>query len=269
MNHIRTAFFISDRTGITAESLGHSLLSQFEGIKFNRVRLPFMDTVEKARDAVTQINEASVADGKRPLVFSTLILPGVRNIIEQSDALFLDLFEMFIVPLEAELGVSSSHAIGRSHAADKNYNSRMDAVNYALNHDDGGITRDLHLADIILIGVSRCGKTPTSLYLAMQFGVSAANYPLVPEDFVSESLPQALIPLRGKLHGLTIRPERLHQIRTERSPDSRYASLENCQTEVRQAESLMRMANIPFLDITTMSIEEIATTIMHQTGLKR
>lgn len=269
MNHIRTAFFISDRTGITAESLGHSLLSQFEGIKFNRVRLPFMDTVEKARDAVTQINEAAISDGKRPLVFSTLILPAVRNIIEQSDALFLDLFEMFIVPLEAELGVSSSHAVGRSHAADKNYNSRMDAVNYALNHDDGGITRDLHLADIILIGVSRCGKTPTSLYLAMQFGVSAANYPLVPEDFASESLPQALIPLHSKLHGLTIRPERLQQIRTERSPNSRYAALENCQTEVRQAESLMRMANIPFLDITTMSIEEIATTIMHQTGLKR
>jgi len=269
MNHIRTAFFISDRTGITAESLGHSLLSQFEGIKFNRVRLPFMDTVEKARDAVTQINEAVITDGKRPLVFSTLILPAVRNIIEQSDALFLDLFEMFIVPLEAELGVSSSHAVGRSHAADKNYNSRMDAVNYALNHDDGGITRDLHLADIILIGVSRCGKTPTSLYLAMQFGVSAANYPLVPEDFASESLPQALIPLHRKLHGLTIRPERLQQIRTERAPNSRYAALENCQTEVRQAESLMRMANIPFLDVTTMSIEEIATTIMHQTGLKR
>lgn len=269
MNHIRTAFFISDRTGITAESLGHSLLSQFEGIKFNRVRLPFMDTVEKARDAVTQINEAAISDGKRPLVFSTLILPAVRNIIEQSDALFLDLFEMFIVPLEAELGVSSSHAVGRSHAADKNYNSRMDAVNYALNHDDGGITRDLHLADIILIGVSRCGKTPTSLYLAMQFGISAANYPLVPEDFASESLPQTLIPLHRKLHGLTIRPERLQQIRTERSPNSRYAALENCQTEVRQAESLMRMANIPFLDVTTMSIEEIATTIMHQTGLKR
>ena len=169
MNNSRTAFFISDRTGITAENLGHSLLSQFEGIKFNRVRLPFLDTIEKALDAVVQINEASVTDGQRPLVFSTLILPAVRNIIEQSDALFLDLFEMFIVPLETELGVNSSHAVGRSHAADLNYNARMEAVNYALNHDDGGITRDLHNADIILIGVSRCGKTPTSLYLAMKF----------------------------------------------------------------------------------------------------
>lgn len=268
MNKIRTAFFISDRTGITAEGLGHSLLSQFEGIKFKRVRLPFLDSVEKARDALAQINETSMADGQRPVVFSTLILPAVRNIIEQSDALFLDLFEMFIVPLEAELGVSSSHAVGRSHAAGLNYNSRMDAVNFTLNHDDGGITRDLHLADIILIGVSRCGKTPTSLYLAMQYGISAANYPLVPEDFTSEALPQVLKPLRSKLHGLTIRPERLHQIRTERSPNSRYAALDNCQAEVKQAENLMRQANIPYLDITTMSVEEIATTIMHQTGLK-
>jgi regulator of PEP synthase PpsR (kinase-PPPase family) len=269
MNHIRTAFFISDRTGITAESLGHSLLSQFEGIKFKRIRLPFLDSVEKARDALVQINETSIADGQRPVIFSTLILPAVRNIIEQSDALFLDLFEMFIVPLEAEFGVNSSHAVGRSHAADKNYNSRMDAVNFTLNHDDGGITRDLNLADIILIGVSRCGKTPTSLYLAMQYSISAANYPLVPEDFASESLPQALKPLHSKLHGLTIRPERLHQIRTERSPNSRYAALDNCQAEVKQAENLMRVANIPYLDVTSMSVEEIATTILHQTGLKR
>lgn len=268
MNKIRTVFFISDRTGITAENLGHSLLSQFEAIKFNRVRLPFLDTVEKARDAVVQINEASIADGQRALIFSTLILPAVRNIVEQSDALFLDLFEMFIVPLEAELGVNSSHAVGRSHAADLNYNSRMDAVNYAMNHDDGGITRDLNRSDIILVGVSRCGKTPTSLYLALQYGIYAANYPLVPEDFETESLPSALKPLCGKLHGLTIRPERLQKIRTERSPNSRYASLENCQNEVKQAESLMNLFNIAYLDVTSMSVEEIATTIMHQKGLK-
>lgn len=268
MNRPRTAFFISDRTGITAENLGHSLLSQFEGIKFNRVRLPFVDSPDKARDAVVKINEASLADGLRPLVFSTLLLPAVRNIIEQGDALFLDLFEMFIVPLEAELGVSSSHAVGRSHAADTNYNSRMDAVNYALNHDDGGITRDLHRADIILIGVSRCGKTPTSLYLAMQYGINAANYPLVPEDFASESLPQALKLLHNKLHGLTIKPERLQQIRSERSPNSRYAALENCQAEVKQAENLMRLSNIPYLDVTSMSVEEIATTILHHAGLQ-
>jgi [pyruvate, water dikinase]-phosphate phosphotransferase / [pyruvate, water dikinase] kinase len=269
MNNICTVFFISDRTGITAENLGHSLLSQFEGIKFKRIRLPFLDTPEKARDAVTQINAATLADGQRALVFCTLILPAVRNIIEQSDALILDLFEKFIAPLERELGVNSSHAVGRSYAADLNYNKRMDAVNFALNHDDGGISHNLQRADIILIGVSRCGKTPTSLYLALQYGIYAANYPLVPEDFTSTLLPKALRPLSSKLFGLTIHAERLQQIRTERSPNTRYASLENCHIEVQQAENMMQKAHLPILDVTSMSVEEIATTILHKTGLTR
>lgn len=268
MNKKRTAFFISDRTGITAENLGRSLLSQFEGIEFNRVRVPFLDSTEKARDLVAKINAASLSDGQRPLLFSTLILPDVRDIVEQSDALILDLFEMFIAPLESELGQNSSHAIGRSHAAGMNYNARMDAVNYALNHDDGGISRELSRADIVLVGVSRCGKTPTSLYMALQFGIYAANYPLVAEDFSASDIPAAIKPLRNKLYGLTIRAERLQQIRTERAPNSRYASLENCQLEIKQAENLMRQFNIPYLDVTTMSVEEIATTILHQTGIK-
>lgn len=266
---IRTAFFISDRTGLTAETLGRSLLSQFDGIEFKRITLPYVDTVNKARDAVALINATGQSDGQRPLLFSTMILPEVRDAIAQSDALILDLFEMFIAPLEAELGSASSHAVGRSHGVGASYTARMDAVNYALNHDDGGITRDLARADVILVGVSRCGKTPTSLYLALQFGIYAANYPLVPEDFSAAALPSALSPLRNKLYGLTIRPERLQQIRAERSPGSRYASLENCQLEVRQAESMMREAGIHYLDVTSMSVEEIATTILHQTGFRR
>ncbi|MDP2761956.1 MAG: pyruvate, water dikinase regulatory protein [Sideroxyarcus sp.] len=264
-----TAFFVSDRTGLTVEKLGRSLLSQFEGIEFARVTLPFIDSVEKARAAVVRINTAGLADGQRPIVFSTLIVPEIHDIIEQSDALILDLFESFIVPLENELGVLSSHAVGRSHQAGMHYNERMDAVNYALNHDDGGVTRDLARADIILVGVSRCGKSPTSLYLALQFGIFAANYPLVPEDFERRALPKALIPLTAKLHGLTIQPERLSQIRAERMPNSRYAALENCRMEIRQAEELMRDAGIPLLDVTTISVEEIATTLLHMTGLKR
>ncbi|CAG0124217.1 Phosphoenolpyruvate synthase regulatory protein [Rhodocyclaceae bacterium] len=266
---IRTAFFISDRTGLTAETLGRSLLSQFDGIEFKRITLPYVDTVNKARDAVALINATGQSDGRRPLLFSTMILPEVRDAIAQSDALILDLFEMFIAPLEVELGSASSHAVGRSHGVGASYTARMDAVNYALNHDDGGITRDLARADVILVGVSRCGKTPTSLYLALQFGIYAANYPLVPEDFSAAALPSALSPLRNKLYGLTIRPERLQQIRAERSPGSRYASLENCQLEVRQAESMMREAGIHYIDVTSMSVEEIATTILHQTGFRR
>ncbi len=269
MNRKRTAFFISDRTGITVEKLGRSMLSQFDGIEFQQITLPFVDSVEKARDAVQRINETAMNDGHRPIIFSTLILPAVHNIIEHSDALILDLFESFIVPLENELGIQSSHAVGRTHETGLHYNERMDAVNYALNHDDGGITRELARAQIILVGVSRCGKSPTSLYLALQFGIFAANYPLVPEDFDNHALPGAIKPLLAKLHGLTIKPERLAQIRAERMPNSRYAALENCRKEVRQAEEMMRNAGIPMLDVTTISVEEIATTLLHMTGLKR
>lgn len=269
MNNKHTAFFISDHTGLTAEILGRSLLSQFDSIHFQRRTLPYLDTADKARAAVQQINATAQADGQRPLVFSTLILPEVRAIIALSNALILDLFEKFIAPLEAELAISSSHAVGRSHGVGASYTARMDAVNYALTHDDGGITPDLHRADIILVGVSRCGKTPTSLYLALQFGIYAANYPLVPEDFATATLPPALKTLGKKLRGLTIHPQRLQQIRAERAPNSRYASLENCQLEVQQAESLMKSSRIPYLDVSTMSVEEIATTLLLQAGLKR
>ena len=264
----RSAFFVSDRTGLTAEVLGRSLLSQFEGMAFHRITLRYIDTEDKARAAVAQINAAADADGLRPLVFSTLTTPALRTIIGESNALMLDLFEMFITPIEAELGAQSSHAIGRSHRAGATYTSRMDAVNFALDHDDGGISRHLERAGIVLVGVSRCGKTPTSLYLALQFGIYAANYPLVEEDFAASALPAALLPLHRKLFGLTIRPERLQQIRAERAPDSRYAALETCRREVQQAEGMMRQSGIPFLDVTSMSVEEIATTIVHQRGLK-
>ena len=269
MNQTRTAFFLSDGTGLTAESLGRSLLSQFDNLSIEQVTLPFLDTVEKARDAVVLINESSINHGQRPIVFSTLIIPAVRNIIGQSDALILDLFDMFILPLEQELGRKSSHGVGRYHTVGSKYDARIDAINYALNHDDGGISRELNRADIILVGVSRCGKTPTSLYLALQFGIFAANYPLVPEDFDTDNLPPALIPLRSKLYGLTIQAQRLHQIRSERSPNSHYAMLKNCRYEIECAAEMMHKARLPCLDVTTMSVEEIATTIVHQTGLKR
>lgn len=269
MNKLRDAFFVSDHTGLTAETMGRSLLSQFDGIEFRRMTLPYIDTPEKARAAVARINAAAQASGLPPLVFSTLTPPELREILAECDGLFLDPFDSFIAPLEAELGMTSSHAIGRSHAPGASYAARMEAVNYALDHDDGGITRDLQRAEIVLIGVSRCGKTPTSLYLALQFGIYAANYPLVEEDFASPELPATLRPLRAKLYGLTIAPERLHKIRDERAPDSRYASLENCRHEVQQARQIMDRFGIPCLDVTTMSVEEIATTIVHQTGLRR
>jgi len=271
VNNKRAAFFVSDRTGITAEMLGHSLLTQFESVRFQEVTLPFVDTIEKAQEIVTRINETAAADGIRPIVISTLVNSEIAAIVGGANALFLDCFEIFISPLEKELGVPASHAIGRSHSVGDlvNYYHRIDAVNYALGHDDGVATRDLNDADIILVGVSRSGKTPTCLYMAMQFGIRAANYPLVPEDFSTMQLPGQLRSLRGRLRGLTIKPERLQEIRSERRPGSTYATRENCEFEVREAEALMRQEGIPYLDATSKSVEELATTILHEAKLVR
>lgn len=266
----RTAFFVSDRTGITAEMLGHSLLTQFDDVTFTEVTLPFVDTEDKARETVARVNQTGRDDGGRPLIFSTLVNTELSGIVQQADALYLDCFQVFIAPMEIELGVHSSHTVGRSHSVKNGgYYSRMDAVNFALAYDDGLSTKDLSKADIILIGVSRSGKTPTCLYLGMQYGILAANYPLIPEDFSVMKLPATLEPHRGKMFGLTIRPDRLQRIRNERRPNSRYASLENCEREVRSAELLMRQEGIPVLDTTTRSIEELATVILHQANLAR
>jgi regulator of PEP synthase PpsR (kinase-PPPase family) len=271
VNNRRSAFFVSDRTGITAEMLGHSLLTQFDNLTLKETTLPFIDSLDKAREAVQQINQTGGADGVRPIIISTLANTEIAAEVGKANALFLDCFQIFIAPLENELGERASHEIGRTHNLNDivNYYKRMESVNYALSHDDGVSTRDLSEADVILVGVSRCGKTPTCLYLSMQFGVRAANYPFIPEDFAGRSLPQSLAKLRGKLYGLTITPARLQRIRSERRPNSSYSDLKNCEQEVRDAEALMRRENIPFLDATTKSVEELATTIMQQAKLER
>ncbi len=259
----RTVIFISDGTGITAETLGNGLLSQFAGIELRPVRFPFMDSLEKADACLLRIDEIRRQDGVRPLVFMTLMKEEISKRLRTADALFLDLFEAFISPLEQELGQRSTHSVGRSHGQERHeYARRIAAMNFALAHDDGISAADLKNADVILVGVSRCGKTPTSLYLSLQFGLMAANYPLIPEDFDRDSLPQPLLPFRDKLYGLTISPEQLHRIREERRPHSHYASLANCRLEVAAAESLMRRTGIAWFDMTSRSIEEMAVHLM-------
>jgi hypothetical protein len=267
----RTVFFVSDGTGITAETLGHSVMTQFEALRYRQLRVPFIDSPEKAREAVARIDEARRRDGKRPIVFSTLVNPRVSAELRAADALLLDLFESFVEPLENELGMKSSHSIGRSHniSDSEDYKQRIEAINFSLAHDDGQSAKGLAQADVILVGVSRSGKTPTSLYLAMQYGVKAANYPLIPEDFERDELPSALPPHRQKLFGLSIAPERLAEVRHERRPNSRYASIENCRQEVVAAERMMRRESIRWLSSTTKSIEEIAATIMQEVRLER
>ena len=262
----RSVFFVSDGTGITAETFGKAILAQFE-VRTRSVRLPFIDTVDKAHHAVRQINHAGVQDGQTPIVFSTLVNMEVLKVIQDHcQGMLLDMFGTFVHPLEQELQLTSNHRIGRFSDASKSqeYQARIEAINFSLAHDDGQSNRDLEQSDVILVGVSRSGKTPTSLYLAMQYGMKASNYPLIPEDFERRQLPVALVPHKRKIFGLSIQPERLSEIRNERRPDSKYASLENCRMEVHEAESMMRRAGIRWLSTTTKSIEEIATTILQE-----
>ena len=260
----RTVFFVSDGTGITAETFGNSILAQF-AIKPRHVRRPFIDSLDKAHQVIAEINHSVELEGQKPIVFATLVDPETLNLVKtQSKGMVLDMFNTFIEPLEAELGMTSNHRVGRFSDISKSqeYTDRIEAINFSLAHDDGQSAKNLSHADVILVGVSRSGKTPTSLYLAMQHGVKAANYPLIPEDFERDAIPSSLAPFKKKCFGLTIDPERLSQIRNERRPNSRYASIENCRDEVKQAESMMRREGIAWLSSTHKSIEEIATTIL-------
>ncbi len=270
MPFVRTVFLVSDGTGITVEMLGHSLLSQFEGIEFRQITAPFVNSVEKAEEWAARIAELS-RRGERPIVLTTLVNDPVRAVFQSTGAFVMDFFETFLDPLERELNAKSTHTMGRSHSAtDKaEYQQRMEAVNFSLAHDDGITARDLPNADVILVGVSRSGKTPTCLYLALQFGVKAANYPLIPEDFERDALPDSLRPFVAKTYGLSIAPERLSEIRNERRPGSKYARLDNCRMEVASAEAMMKREGIRWINSTTKSIEEIAATIMAETKIVR
>ncbi len=264
----RTIFFVSDGTGITAETFGNAILAQFS-LEASHIRLPFTDTVDKAHQTVRQINHTAEVDGSKPIVFTTLVNMDVLQVIIEGckeKCMLLDMFGTFVNPLEVELGIKSNHRIGRFSDVSKSkaYHDRIEAINFSLAHDDGQSNTDLEQSDVILVGVSRSGKTPTSLYLAMQYGLKASNYPLIPEDFERQHLPPALVPHKKKIFGLTIQPARLSEIRNERRPNSRYADLANCRMEVAEAEAMMRRSGIRWLSTTTKSIEEIATTILQE-----
>jgi regulator of PEP synthase PpsR (kinase-PPPase family) len=266
----RIVYFISDSTGITAETIGNSILAQFEGVEFDKHRLPFIDNAKKAEAAALRIKTHYAQTGQRPIVVNTMAERALCEIVADSGALMLDVFAPFIGPLEDELGTKRSGAVNRSHGLvdfDK-YEARINATNYALSHDDG-MDVDYAQADLILIGVSRSGKTPTCLYMALHYGVSAANYPLTDEDLEKLELPVRLRPYRDRLYGLTIDPQRLAQIREQRRAGSGYATLKQCRWELEQADRLMRHAGIPSLNTTHVSIEEIASKIFDRFGIER
>lgn len=266
----RTVFYISDSTGITAETIGNSILAQFEGVQFEKHRLSFVDDAHKAEAAAVRIKTHYAQTGQRPIVVNTMAERALCDIVATSGALMMDVFAPFIGPLEDELCTKRSGAVNRSHGLvdfDK-YEARINATNYALSHDDG-IDVDYADADLILVGVSRSGKTPTCLYMALHYGVSAANYPLTDEDLERLELPARLRPYKSRLFGLTIEPQRLAQIREQRRAGSKYATLQQCRWELDQADRLMRQSGIPSLNTTHVSIEEIASKIFSRFGIER
>lgn len=267
----RSLFLVSDRTGITVETLAHTLLTQFDDAPEQQVTLPFVDTEAKVMAAVRQINDVAEKDGAKPLVFTSLIDREFRRIIKTCHGTVIDFFEAFLDPVAGALGQEPRGRPGLSHGMGNqaSYDQRLAAVNYSLHYDDAERLDGLDQADVILLGVSRSGKTPTCLYLSLQYGLRAANYPLTPEDFERGGLPPALKGLSAKLFGLTISPERLQRIREERRPGSSYSDLSRCRDEIRRAEALFQAQGIPWLDTTSVSIEEIATAIVHRLGLHR
>jgi len=267
----RAVFFLSDQTGVTAEALGHSLISQFAGQKFRQMTLPFIDSEDKAREAVRTINAASDNDVLKPIVFSTLVQPELRAIVKAARGLHLDIFDAFLEPLSSELDESPTFALGGAHGMSDidAYMRRIEATNFALANDDGGVSRNYDMADVILVGVSRSGKTPTCLYLALQYGVYAANYPLTDEELEIGELPGILLAQKKKLYGLTISPTRLQQIRKERRPMGKYASAQQVRFELRESAKIFRRYGIPYVDTTEFSIEEISSRILEITGVER
>lgn len=261
---ITPAFFLAGGTGISAETLGNMMLQQFPSVHFSRRKIPFITTVEQAREVVTQL-DAAVTDDVTPLVFSTVSDEEVRAELQTTKCAFIDLFGSHLSTVEHVLHVNAVHRVEALHGVGDvgRYEARMRAVEYAMEHDDGQSMRNLEQAQLILIAPSRCGKTPTSIYLALQHGVRVANYPLVDEDFQSSELPRPVRPYAAKCFGLLSTAARLAQVRGERRPGSRYATLAQCSYELRRAEAMYRAHGIPVVNSSAMSVEEIAAVIMH------
>ncbi|MCP4075574.1 MAG: kinase/pyrophosphorylase [Gammaproteobacteria bacterium] len=268
---VRHVYFLSNRTAITAETLGHSLLAQFPDTIFSSVTIPFVDSEKKALNIVQRIKTSYERSKLKPIVISTMADEKISLIINQSDALIVDPFESFLPDLEQTLHAHSIHESGQSHRISNQglYESRIEAIDFSMLHDDGMTTKLYSQADIIVIGVSRSGKTPTCLYLALQFGLKAANYPITEEDMDSEELPETIRKHSKKLFGLTTNPKRLAHIREERRANSRYASIDQCRFEVKAAEQMFDQFKVPFINTATMSIEEIATKVVQASGLHR
>lgn len=268
---MRYVFFVSDRTCITTENLGGALLTQFDKVEFNKETIPFVDSENKANNLINQIYDCYCQTKTKPLVLTTIVSPTIRDKFKLDFVVHIDFFQSFIPHLENELGHKATHVIGKSHGImdEGKYYKRIDAIEFSLTNDDGVSLKNFEEAEVILVGVSRVGKTPTCLYLAVNYGIKAANYPLVDEDLTSRMLPKELIKHESKLFGLTIEPQRLNHIRSNRLPNTKYANLDNCIYELERAQQIMENYNIPCLNASNKSIEEIAASIMQKVHLHK
>lgn len=263
------AFFVSDSTGITAETLGNALLANFPEIEVERHTLPFVDDEVPARNLLAAVERAKRA-GCRSVMFTTVKQPAARAVLAEADAVRIDLLEGHLGELERLFGMPASERPGRFHGLSdaQRYFERMRAVEFAIEHDDGQSLRALDQAEVVLIAPSRCGKTPTTMYLALQHGLLVANYPLTEDDFGSEELPRPIAGRAERCFGLTSTPLRLSEIRQQRRANSRYASLDQCAYELRRAEELYRRHGIPHLNSSTKSVEEMSAVILQTLRLR-
>ncbi|MBU0482301.1 MAG: pyruvate, phosphate dikinase/phosphoenolpyruvate synthase regulator [Proteobacteria bacterium] len=261
-------YYISDSTGIMITNLAQSMLCQFPEISFHEEKFPYVRSVKDAKKTLEYILAQSL--GRRPIVFSTIMDQEVRNVFRSPEVEFFDVFDFLLEPLENCLEARALRVPGFSrHGDNVTMARRVEAIHFCLDHDDGTRINEFDDADVILLGVSRSGKTPVSVYLATQFGLKAANFPLTVEYLSKLDLPDGVKRNRKRAVALTTTPEHLRGMREKRYPDSRYAKLSTCTEELTQAEQIFQREKIPIINSTGKSIEELATQVTQEIGLAK
>lgn len=261
-------YYVSDSTGILAETLGRALTCQFPAISFTEHTFPFITTVEEAQQTLEQILRES--SGLRPVIFSTLMNPDVRDIFDHANVEFFDGFASHLNRLADCLEAKPLRVPGYTHhQEDTELDARVEAINYCMAHDDGSKPNEYDQADVIILGVSRAGKTPVSVYLATHMGIKTANFPLTTEYLSTYHLPDQIIKNKDRAVGLMATPEILHQIREKRYSNSNYAKISTCREEVQQAQQTFLKYNIPYISSSKKSIEEISAQICKELAIER
>ncbi|MET0294126.1 MAG: pyruvate, water dikinase regulatory protein [Phenylobacterium sp.] len=254
---------VSDSTGETLNALARAVCARFENV------LPIEHIyalVRSKRQLERALSDIEDAPG---VVIHTIVDHDLRSDLEEGcrklDMPCIPALDPLVSALSRYVGAPLTSRVGAQHAMDHDYFNRMDALNYAIGHDDGQGGQDLDLADVILVGVSRTSKTPTCIYLAHR-GVRAANVPLVP----GRPIPPKLLEMKNTLVvGLTVSPDRLIGIRRNRllslkeNRSSTYIDVDAVKDEIVQARRLYERQGWPVIDVTRRSVEETAAAVLN------